>query len=192
MKIAIAGTGYVGLSNVVLLAQHNEVHALDIDPVKVEKLNKKISPIEDREIEDYLSHQALNLWATLDPVEAYTGADFVIIATPTDYDAETNYFNTSSIEVVIQQVMSINPTAVMRVRSETYLSFGLCLALSKMTMKATSAAISRNPKTQVSVNESMPNFCLMYWRYSSVPSHFLKYDIRHSSLSVDRLGQHCH
>lgn len=117
MKIAVAGTGYVGLSIAVLLAQHNEVVALDIVQEKVDLINAKRSPIEDAEIEEMLANTDLNLVATTNKEEAFTGADFIVIATPTDYDPETNYFNTKSIESVIADVTAINPDAVMVIKS---------------------------------------------------------------------------
>lgn len=123
LKITVAGTGYVGLSIATLLSQNHEVIALDIIPEKVEKINKKISPIQDEYIEKYLSEKKLSLRATLDAEEAYSDADFVVIAAPTNYDSQKNFFDTSAVEDVIKQVISYNPEAIMVIKSTIPVGF---------------------------------------------------------------------
>ena len=123
MRIAVAGTGYVGLSNSVLLSQHHEVVAVDLIQAKVDMINKRVSPIVDTEISEYLAHHDLKLKATTDGDSAYQDADYVIISTPTNYDPDRNFFDTSSVEAVIQQVMAVNPSAIMVIKSTVPVGF---------------------------------------------------------------------
>ena len=123
MRITVVGTGYVGLANAVLLAQHNDVMALDVVPEKVEQLNNKISPIEDSDISDFLANKPLSLTATLDKHQAYAGAELVIVATPTNYDPNTNYFDTSSVEAVVHDVVELNPSATVIIKSTVPVGF---------------------------------------------------------------------
>ena len=123
MKIAVAGIGYVGLSNAILLAQHNEVVAYDIMPARVDAVNARMSPLIDAEIEDYLANKTLNLRATSDSADAFRDADYVIVSTPTNYDPVSNFFNTSSIDAVIETVIKINPNAVIIIKSTIPVGF---------------------------------------------------------------------
>jgi UDPglucose 6-dehydrogenase len=141
MKIAVIGLGYVGLSNAILLSQHNEVMAFDTDPIKIENLNNKISPVVDNEITYFLENRQLNCIGTDDKERAFTNADFVIIATPTDYDVETNCFDTSTVEEVISEVMSINPHAVMVIKSTVPVGF-----TDKIKVKLNSSNIFYSPE----------------------------------------------
>ncbi len=151
MKIAVAGLGYVGLSNAVLLSRYNEVVGIDLDAERVSLVNNRQSPIEDVDIQDYLAHQTLNLRATLDKQEAYDGADFVIIATPTDYDAETNYFNTRSIESVIEDVLAIAPSAVMVIKSTVPVGYTAKTKAKYLSTASSSGVEGATPSKEVNL-----------------------------------------
>ena len=154
LKIAVAGTGYVGLSIATLLAQHHEVCAIDVIPAKVDLINRRKSPIRDEYIEKYLAEKELKLTATLDPAQAYSGADFVVIAAPTNYDSRTQHFDTSAVEAVIQLVMQYNPNAVMVIKSTIPVGY----TVSVYAKNSAAATSSSAPSSCASLRHSTTTF----------------------------------